>query len=217
MAENLVLRGLKVTVVDKLPQVLPVLDTEMAEPVCRHLEANGVHLHLGAQVEGLEGSGGVVNGVATSGGEVETDMVVLAIGIRPVNELARLAGLVLGAKGAVRVDGGMRTSSPDILACGDCATTRHLLSGRETWIPLGSTARKQGRVAAETAAGQDGLFPGVLGTFILKAFEMTAGKTGLSAAEAEEAGFGKTLGVVFSGHVDLHAVSPRIRIGAATA
>jgi NADPH-dependent 2,4-dienoyl-CoA reductase/sulfur reductase-like enzyme len=189
MCEALRRLGMEVHLVELADQVLPPLDADLAAKIAAHLEANGVHLHLRAQVEGLEGSGGVVNGVTTSGGEVATDMVVLAIGIRPVNELARQAGLELGAKGAVRVDGGMRTSSPDILACGDCATTRHLLSGRETWIPLGSTARKQGRVAAETAAGQDSLFPGVLGTFILKAFEMTAGKTGLSAAEAEEAGF----------------------------
>ncbi len=189
MCEALRRLDMEVHLVELAQQVLPPLDPDLAAMVAEHLEANGVHLHLGAEVKGLEGSGGTVARVVTSGGDVEADMVLLSIGIRPASELAQRAGVELGAKGAIRVDGGMRTNLPDVLACGDCATTRNLLSGRETWIPLGSTARKQARVAAETASGQDGLFPGVLGTFILKAFELTVGKTGLSASEAEEAGF----------------------------
>jgi NADPH-dependent 2,4-dienoyl-CoA reductase/sulfur reductase-like enzyme len=180
---------MEVHLIELAGHVLPPLDDDLAAKISEHLEAGGVHLHLGAQVKGFEGANGSVFRVVTSDGDVEADMVVLSIGIRPVSELAQRAGVELGSKGAVKVDGGMRTNLPDILACGDCATTHHLLTGQETWIPLGSTARKQGRVAAETASGQESIFPGVLGTFILKTFEITVGKTGLGAAEAAEAGF----------------------------
>jgi len=189
MCEALRLLGMEVHLVEMADHVLPPLDADLARKLGEHLEANGVTLHLGAGVEGILGSGGAVAGVAAGGGELEADMVLLSIGIRPVSELAARAGIELGARNAIRVDGAMRTNLPDILACGDCAVTRHLVSGRETWVPLGSTARKQGRAAAETASGGEGSFPGVLGTFVLKAFEMTAGKTGLSEAEAREAGF----------------------------
>jgi NADPH-dependent 2,4-dienoyl-CoA reductase/sulfur reductase-like enzyme len=169
--------------------VLPPLDADLAEKLGAHLEANGVTLHLSTGVEGLDETGGRLARVATSRGELDADMALLSMGIRPVSDLARRAGLELGAREAIRVDEAMRTSAPDILACGDCAVTRHLVTGTETWVPLGSTARKQGRAAAETASGGEGRFPGVLGTFVLKAFEMTAGKTGLKEAEAGEAGF----------------------------
>ena len=189
MCEALRRLGMEVHLVEMADHVLPPLDADLAHKLGEHLEANGVTLHVGAGVEGILGSDGAVAGVAVGGGELEADMVLLSIGIRPVSELAARAGIELGSGNAIRVDGAMRTNLPDILACGDCAVTRHLVSGRETWIPLGSTARKQGRAAAETASGGEGSFPGVLGTFVLKAFEMTAGKTGLSEAEAREAGF----------------------------
>ncbi len=188
MCEALRRLGMEVHLVELSDHVLPSLDADLAEKLGAHLEANGVALHLGAGVEGILGSGDTVTGVSTSQGELEADMVLLSMGIRPVSELARRARIELGARDAIRVDAAMRTSVPDILACGDCATARHLVSGAETWIPLGSTARKQGRAAAETASGGEGDFPGVLGTFVLKAFEMTAGKTGLGETEAREAG-----------------------------
>ncbi len=189
MCEALRRLGMEVHLVELADHVLPPLDADLTGEVGEHLEAGGVHLHLGARVEGLEGRGGAVARVATSQGELDTEMVLLSIGIRPVSELAQRAGIELGDRGAIRVDAAMRTSLPDILACGDCATTRHLVSGRESWIPLGSTARKQGRAAADTVSGGEGSFPGVLGTFILKAFELTLGKTGLSPSEASDAGF----------------------------
>ncbi len=189
MCEALRRLGMEVHLVELVDHVLPPLDADLAGKVGEHLEANGVHLHLGVKVEGLDGTGGAVTRVATSRGELEAEMVLLSIGIRPASELARRAGIELGAGGAIRVDAAMRTSFPDILACGDCATTRHLVSGREAWIPLGSTARKQGRAAAETVSGGEGSFPGVVGTFVLKAFDLTVGKTGLGEEEAREAGF----------------------------
>jgi NADPH-dependent 2,4-dienoyl-CoA reductase/sulfur reductase-like enzyme len=188
MCEALRRLGMEVHLVELADQVLPPLDADLAAKIAGHLEENGVQLHLGAEVKALEGEGNTVSRVVTSQGEVEADMVLLSIGIRPVSELAQRAGIELGARGAIRVDERMRTNLPDILACGDCTTTYNLVSGRESWIPLGSTARKQGRVAGETAAGEEGAFPGVQGTFVLKAFDLTAGKTGLSLAEAGEAG-----------------------------
>jgi NADPH-dependent 2,4-dienoyl-CoA reductase/sulfur reductase-like enzyme len=180
--------GMEVHLVELAEQVLPSLDVNLASTVARHLEERGVRLHLGTKVEGLEGTEGVVKKVITSNGEIEAGVVLLSIGIRPASDLARKAGIELGAKGAIKVDEFMRTSHPDILACGDCAVTRNRVSGRESWIPLGSTARKQGRTAGENAAGGEVSFPGVLGTFILKTFEVTAAKTGLSPTEAREAG-----------------------------
>ncbi|MGQ9536738.1 MAG: FAD-dependent oxidoreductase [Actinomycetota bacterium] len=190
MCEALRRLGMEVHLVELLDHVLPPLDADLAGKFGEHLEKNGVRLHLGEKVEGLEGDrNGRVQRVVTSGGTLDAELVLLSIGIRPVSDLARQAGIELGARGAIRVDAGMRTSAPDVLACGDCATTLHRLTGQESWIPLGSTARKQGRVAGETAAGNVASFPGVLGTFILKAFDMAAGKTGLSVSEASEAGF----------------------------
>ncbi|MEW6554586.1 MAG: FAD-dependent oxidoreductase [Actinomycetota bacterium] len=189
MCEALRRLGLEVHLVELADQVLPPLDADFASRVAAHLEKNGVTLHLGAALEGIHERGGTVAGVAAGGAEIDTDMVLLSIGIRPASALAEKAGIVLGAKGAIRVDERMRTSAPDVLSCGDCATTHNLVSGKEGWMPMGSTARKQARVAAETAAGNESYFPGTQGTFIIKAFDMTAGKTGLSLREAVEAGF----------------------------
>lgn len=190
MCEALRRLGMEVHLVELQDHVLPPLDADLAARLGEHLESRGVRLHLEEKVEGLEGDGnGRVRRVVTSAGPLDAELVLLSIGIRPVSELAGQAGIELGARGAVRVDRGMRTSAPDVLACGDCATTFHRVSGKESWIPLGSTARKQGRVAGETAAGNEASFPGVLGTFVLKAFDMAAGKTGLSVSEASEAGF----------------------------
>lgn len=189
MCEALRNLGMEVHLVELLGQVMPLMDTDMANRVSDHLESKGVELLLGDKVESLEGDSGTVRKVVTTDRELPADLVLLSMGVRPVSAPAEKAGVELGAKGAIRVDEHMRTSIPDILACGDCATTRNMISGEESWIPLGSTARKQGRTAAETASGNEAPFPGVQGTFILKAFDLTVGKTGLSMDEAEAAGF----------------------------
>jgi NADPH-dependent 2,4-dienoyl-CoA reductase/sulfur reductase-like enzyme len=179
---------MEVHLVELAGQVLPPLDADLASQAASHLEEKGVRLHLGCGVESVEGKNGAVSGLITNQGPIEAELVLLSMGIRPASGLAERAGIELGARGAIRVDEHMRTNLPDILACGDCATTRNLVSGQETWVPLGSTARKQGRVAAETASGGESSFPGVQGTFILKAFDKTMGKTGLSPREARDAG-----------------------------
>lgn len=181
--------GMEVHLVDVADRVLPAVDPDISSRIAGHLEGHGVKLHLSTRVEGFLGARGHVSAVSTTEGVLPADLVLVSVGIRPASDLARRAGLELGVKDAIRVDEAMRTSHPDILACGDCATTRHLITGEETWIPLGSTARKQGRVAAETAAGNQASFPGVQGTFILKVLDLSVGKTGLSLEEARSAGF----------------------------
>jgi NADPH-dependent 2,4-dienoyl-CoA reductase/sulfur reductase-like enzyme len=189
MCEALRRLGIEVHVVELADQVLPPMDADLASQVSSQLERNGLILHLGAEVKGLQDKDGTVGAVTAGAEEIGTEMVLLSIGIRPASALAEKAGIELGTRGAIRVDERMRTSAPDVLACGDCATTHNLVSGGESWMPMGSTARKQARVAAETAAGNESSFPGTQGTFILKAFEVTVGKTGLSLDEAAEAGF----------------------------
>jgi rhodanese-related sulfurtransferase len=121
--------------------------------------------------------------------ELPADLVVLAPGVAPNVALARAAGIDIGVTGAIAVDARLRTSDPDIYACGDCCETVHLITGKKVHIPLGSTANKQGRVAGINAAGGEAAFTGVLGTTILRVFILNAGKTGLSEAEARASGF----------------------------
>lgn len=188
MCEALRRLDMEVHLVELAGQVLPPIDADLSSLLASHLEENGVALHLGAEVKGMSGRDGRVGGVSAGTEEIETELVLLSIGIRPASVIAEKAGIELGAKGAIRVDERMRTSAPDVLACGDCSTTRNLVTGAESWMPMGSTARKQARVAAETVAGNESAFPGTQGTFILKTFDMSVGKTGLSAEEASAAG-----------------------------
>jgi NADPH-dependent 2,4-dienoyl-CoA reductase/sulfur reductase-like enzyme len=116
------------------------------------------------------------------------DMVLVVVGVRPDTGLAKAAGAELGARGAIAADRGMRTNLPDVLAAGDCVTTYHRLLG-ETWLPLGTTAHKQGRVAGENAAGGHREFAGSLGTQVVKIFDQAAARTGLRDHEAAAAGF----------------------------
>ncbi len=189
MCESFRRLGLEVTLVEMAPRIAPTLDPAISEKVLSHLEENGVKCLPGQAMEAIEGSDGAVRRVLLPSGAVEADAVLLAIGVRPVTELARNAGAELGAGGAVKVDGGMRTSVEDIFAAGDCATTTNSITGEEAWLPLGSTSRKQGRAAADCMFGGHGDFPGVLGTSVVKCFDMTVGRTGLGEREAERAGF----------------------------
>ena len=116
------------------------------------------------------------------------DMVLVVVGVRPETALATEAGAALGVKGAIAVDRGMRTSLPDVFAAGDCVITHHRLLG-ETYLPLGTTAHKQGRVAGENALGGDREFAGSLGTQVVKIFDQAAARTGLRDHEAAPAGF----------------------------
>ncbi len=187
-AEALVQCGCRVTLVETLPQVLRVLDWEMARLVERHLESHGVRVLTRTQVTAFEGTGRV-SGVLTSQGRLPADLVILGIGVRPQVDLARAAGLQIGSTGALQVNDRMQTSDPDIYAAGDCVESRDLVTGQPCFVPLGSTANKQGRVAAINICGGDDRFPGVLGSTVCKVFDFCVARTGLTEWAARQSGF----------------------------
>jgi NADPH-dependent 2,4-dienoyl-CoA reductase/sulfur reductase-like enzyme/rhodanese-related sulfurtransferase len=179
MAENLALRGIAVTIVEMLDQVLPPLDSEMAEPVQEHLRKNGVALRLADPLAGFErsASGGLL--VKTkSGADLPADMVILSIGVRPESKLAREAGLEIGQRGGIRVDEQMHTSDPRIWAVGDAIETRNIVTGEWGFVPLAGPANRQARVAADSICGQESAFRGVQGTAVCGLFGLTIATTG---------------------------------------
>ena len=190
MCESFRAIGLQVAVLEMANQVMPLIEPDLAAKVQARLEQQGVNCLLGQKLEAIEGdSAGSIRRVATSGGELECDIVLLGIGVRPATEMAAAGGVELGIKGAIKVDPHMRTNLNDVYAAGDCATTTNTVNGRETWLPLGSTSRKQGRLAADNMFGGDIEFPGVQGTSVVKCFDLTVGRTGLNEIEARDAGF----------------------------
>ena len=186
--ETLVECGCRVTVVEMMPQILRMLDWEMARLVERHMESKGVKLLTNTQVTGFEGDGHV-SAVFTSQGRLPAGLVVLGIGVRPNVELARSAGLQIGPTGGIKVDEGMRTSDKDIYAAGDCVESTDLVSGKPCYVPMGSTANKQGRVAAINICGGQDVFPGVLGSTVCRVFDFCVARTGLTEAAARQHGY----------------------------
>ena len=188
-AEALQLRGMQVTVVEMRDQLLlGILDREMAFLVEKQINQQGVTVMTGCRVTGFGGTKQVET-VFIGTRELQADLVVLAPGVSPNVGLARAAGLEIGITGAISVDTRLCTNDPDIYACGDCCETTHLITGKKVHIPLGSTANKQGRVAGINAAGGEASFGGVIGTSILRVFDLNAGKTGLTEAEARAHGY----------------------------
>jgi len=179
MVENLVYRGLEVTLVEKLDQVMPHLDREMARLVERYLEKHGVRLELN---DGVAGFQNVTDGsleVLTSSGKIHpADIVILAIGVRPETALAKMAGIELGERGGIRVDEHMRTSKPDIFAVGDAVEVRDFVTGQWSLVALAGPANRQGRIAADVIAGRDSRFRGTQGTSICQIFEAAIAQTG---------------------------------------
>jgi NADPH-dependent 2,4-dienoyl-CoA reductase/sulfur reductase-like enzyme/rhodanese-related sulfurtransferase len=189
MVENLIHRELSVTILEKLPQVMPPLDPEMAVPLMEHLAAKGVELHLGdglACIEKRDDGGLVV--VAESGARLSADLVILAIGVRPENALARDAGLQIGPRGGIIVDAQMRTSDPNIWAVGDAIEVHDVLTGQETVLPLAGPANREGRVAAESIAGRPTNFRGVQATSVVGVLGLTVASTGASEKGLRRAG-----------------------------
>lgn len=189
MVENLIRRGLSVTLVELLPQVLPPLDPEMAVPVAARLSANGVSLRLGEAVAGFErAEDGAIAVKTQGGGSIPADLVILSIGVRPEVGLAREAGLALGERGGIRVDQSMRTSDPNIWAVGDAVEVREFLSGSPVIVPLAGPANRQGRLAADAICGRDVRFRGVQATAILSVFGLTVALTGATEKGLKRAG-----------------------------
>jgi NADPH-dependent 2,4-dienoyl-CoA reductase/sulfur reductase-like enzyme len=190
MCESFRSLGIEVSLVESAEQVMPFMAADLAALVQDRLEREGVACYLGQAVEGIEGGpGGAVRAVRTASSTIDAEVVLLGLGVRPSSELASAAGIELGVKGAIRVDRRMATSAPGVFAAVDCATAINTISGLETWMPLGSTARKQGRLAGETMFGADTGFPGIQGTSVVKCFDITVGRTGLDSSESSAAGF----------------------------
>jgi NADPH-dependent 2,4-dienoyl-CoA reductase/sulfur reductase-like enzyme len=196
MAEALTARGLAVTQIEQLPEVLPTVDPQLGQLVRDQLTGHGVEVLTRTAVTAVtRAPAGSTARLAvqarTADGQDVTrgaDMVLVVVGVRPDTGLAASAGARLGAKGAVAVDRQMRTTLPDVFAAGDCVATYHRLLG-DTYLPLGTTAHKQGRVAGENALGGSREFAGSLGTQVVKIFDHAAARTGLRDHEAAAAGF----------------------------
>jgi NADPH-dependent 2,4-dienoyl-CoA reductase/sulfur reductase-like enzyme/rhodanese-related sulfurtransferase len=191
MAENLARRGLAVTIIEKLTQVMPPLDPEMAYPVQQHLAAEGVTLRLGDGLAGFEGDArGVVAVRTESGGRIPAQLVILSIGVRPETTLAQAASLPLGARGGIAVDRYMRTADPHIWAVGDAVEVIDVVTGQEIILPLAGPANRQGRVAAESICGGGRAFRGVQATAVVGVFGLTVATTGASEKGLRRAGVG---------------------------
>jgi len=177
-----------VTILEREPQLLPALDPEMAEPVARHLEANGVRVELSSTVTGFEPAPGGLRILTASGGSVSAGLVILAVGIKPEVNLARAAGLEIGSLGGIRVDESMRTSDPHIWAVGDAVEVRDLVTGGWCLAPLAGPANRQGRIAADSISGRPAKFRGVQGTMICACLGLVAAITGASEKRLARAG-----------------------------
>ena len=216
MAEALTTRGLAVTQIEQLEEVLPTVDPELGALVHAQLAEHGVDVRTRTAVSRIEraGDGLTVVGRTASGERVEfpTEMALVVVGVRPDTELAASAGAKLGLRSAIDVDSSMRTNLPDVFAAGDCVVTHHRLLG-QTYVPLGTTAHKQGRVAGENALGGAREFAGSLGTQVVKIFDTVAARTGLKDSEATAAGFDPVT-VEFEGddHKAYYPGSHRVRL-----
>ena len=188
MVEALYAYGAEISLVEMAPQILTILDEDMAKIIECHLAEKGVAVYKNEQVAAIREGGGCAR-VITNARELTADIILMAVGVEPNSGIAREAGIKLGARGAILVDNYMRTSAPDIYAAGDCATARNMLTGTDMYIPLGTTANKQGRIAGENAVGGVREFQGVIGTTIFKALDMEGSCTGLSLEGARAAGF----------------------------
>ena len=185
VCENLKRLGMKVTLIERLPQVTPGLDSDMAIYVLDHLKKNGVKVFIGASVTEITEKAVWLS----DGTEIKADLVLVSTGVRPNTALAKQAGIELGTTGAIKVDANMKTNLADIYACGDCIEQFHVITGKPVYRPLGSTANKTGRIAGDCITGGNLTFRGVLGTGIFRVFDLTVAQTGLSEREAKEQGY----------------------------
>ena len=185
MAEAFHRRGMHVTVIERLPQLLPVLDRDMALHLQNSVRRNDFAIMPGAEAKSFSSAGVEL----ADGTFVDAELILLSVGVRAEVDLAKRAGIEIGITGGVKVNGRMESSDPDVYAVGDAAETTHMLTGARTRIPLAGPANRQGRIAGGNAAGGHFLYPGALGTSIVRVLHMAAGFTGLNSAQAAKAGF----------------------------
>lgn len=190
MAESFAdLWGVETTVIEFMPQILPrAVDRIFAMMVTNHLQKNAVQVLVSENVQKIEEADGAYK-VTTNKRSMAADIVIMAVGVRPRSELAKEAGLLVSPRGGIIVNNRLQTSDPDIYAAGDCIETINLVSGEKITAPFGSLANRQGRIVADNLAGIPSVFNGVIGSFIMKAFESCIASTGLSLESARAAGF----------------------------
>jgi NADPH-dependent 2,4-dienoyl-CoA reductase/sulfur reductase-like enzyme len=189
MAEAFCARGLAVTLVEQAPAVMPTADVDLGRLLGEELRRHDVQVVNDVTVKAIHQDAGGLTVAGEPDFTATADLVLVVVGVRPDTELAVAAGVQTGVRGALRVDRHMRTNLPDVLAAGDCVETWHRLLQAPTYLPLGTTAHKQGRIAGETAVGGDREFAGSLGTQVVKVFELAVARTGLRDPEAAAAGF----------------------------
>lgn len=188
LAENLLDRGVSVTVVEVASQLMPgVLDPEMANYAKRHLQQKGVRVLTGTKAQAILGQNGVT-GVQTESGLLPCGVVALSAGIRPNTAFLNDTGIEM-FKGTILVDEQLRTSIADVYSAGDCAMVKNRLTGKAQWSPMGSSANLEGRTLAQDLNGENKKYPGVLGTGVVKLPGLNCGRTGLTEAAAREAGY----------------------------
>ena len=188
MAENLHSAGLKVDIVEALDQVMAPLDYEMAAIVHNHIRGKDCGLHLKDGVKAFEPEGNRTAVVLQSGKRIPADMVILSIGVKPNNTLAREAGLEIGVTGGIKVNEYLQTSDPNIYALGDAVEVTDYISGNPALIPLAGPANKQGRIVANNIAGRRETYKGTQGTAIAKVFDMAAASTGVNEKALKKLG-----------------------------
>jgi NADPH-dependent 2,4-dienoyl-CoA reductase/sulfur reductase-like enzyme len=189
MADGLCYRGLAVTLMETAETVLQTVDPSLGQLVQQTMQRHGVTVMINTAVTAIEHKGTNLTLTGSDGSRCQADMVLIAVGARPMTELAEAAGINTGMGGAIRVTRAMETNIPAIYAAGDCVETWHRLLNCPVYLPLGSTAHKQGRIAGENAAGGQREFAGSLGTQAVKIFDGVVARTGLRDSEAIEFGF----------------------------
>lgn len=189
MTESLVKSGLSVTVIEMLPEILPILDDDLGILVRRYCQEKGVNVRVEEKILRLEGEGGIVKKVVTDKGVYDTDAVIIATGFRPHSDLAKKSGLEIGETGGIKVDLFMKTSDPFIYAAGDCVEIENLVCMKNAYMPMGSLANKQGRAVAINIAGGQEIFRGGLNSVVFKLFDYTVSRTGLGMKQAKDLGF----------------------------
>ena len=189
MADALARRGLKVTVVEHSASVLKTVDISLGELIGAELQRHGVDVAQHVAVERIVQNGTQLEVMGSGDFQITSDLVLVATGVRPLTNVARGADITLGEQGAIQVTRRMETNVPDVYAAGDCVETWHRFLKRPVYLPLGTTAHKQGRIAGENAVGGSREFAGTLGTQVVKVFDLAIARTGLRDDEAIQAGY----------------------------
>ncbi|MEG2435870.1 MAG: FAD-dependent oxidoreductase [Ruthenibacterium sp.] len=190
VAEELTLSGVQVELVEAMPRLLSFMSEAYAQEILETLTKNGVTVHLNTMVAEVTVENGHTTGIKTADGTcIAADLVLLSVGVLPNTSLAEECGLALGLKKGIIVDESLQTSDDAIWACGDCVQMYQLITGEACYVPLGTTANKQGRIAGGNIVGEKSTFKGVLSSQVTKVFDLYIASTGLSIEQAKSAGF----------------------------